>query len=188
MTRRLLLVLALLAPALAEAQTTHRYWRYLVSATAYPSAPGDVCLIVESEMRSSIGGADLTGTGTAAASSLYAGSSAAYAFDDSTGTNWASQYPPGADDNAWWLRYDFGSGTAYALAEVTITAGTGGNEAGAPTAFSVQCSDDASSWTTASSFSGQSWTSGETKTFSVAACSIGATCTDVSMGGFWGCY
>lgn len=183
--RRLLLVLALVAPCLAEAQTTHRYWRYYITATAYPAAPGDIVVVHETEMRETSGGSDLTGSGTPSASSLYAGSSAANAFDNSTATYWASSYA-GADDNAWWLQYDFGAGNAYDVSEITITTGsTTTDAAGAPTAFSVQCSDDGTNWTTASTFSGQSWSPSETKTFAIADCLM---CVYHSTMGFFGCY
>jgi hypothetical protein len=137
----------------------HRYWRILVNAIQ----SGAYVSIVEMEMRESIGGADATGSGTAAASSTYTaeGATAAKAFDNvTTYPGWTNN----ADGAGCWLSYDFGLGVTKQIVEVTIRVRNDGFYAQAPTAFSIQWSDDNSSWTTSWSASGLTYTQGENKT------------------------
>jgi hypothetical protein len=163
-------LLALLVPASALA-APHRYWRIHTTATAYPSAPGQLVMLSEVELRATRGGADQTSldTGTATASSLYAGSLASYAFDnnDPTATTWTSALG-GADVGAWWLQYDAGAGNTIDVAQVAITAPyTAGTEAAAPRDFSIRYSDNGTSWSTAASVTGTTWTTSQTRTFDV---------------------
>lgn len=143
----------------AAAAGAHRYWRILVNAIQ----SGAYVSIVEMEMRESIGGADATGSGTAAASSTYTaeGATAAKAFDNvTTYPGWTNN----ADGAGCWLSYDFGLGVTKQIVEVTIRVRNDGFYAQAPTAFSIQWSDDNSSWTTSWSASGLTYTQGENKT------------------------
>lgn len=128
------------APA---APSGHRYWRINVTANN-----GDVSAtqFVEVEMRETVGGSDATGSGTASAGGGFTGSTAANAFDNSVATSYT---PSGT---AGWLKYDFGSGNAKNIVEVAIKAnsatGPATNFAAAPKDFTLQWSDDDSSWTT----------------------------------------
>lgn len=128
------------APA-GPTASPHRYWRIYIgsnSATNNSLATG----ISEMEMRESVGGADVTGSGTASADSTFSGLSAAGAFaNDGTTTEWGSAvsvYPH-------WLAYDFGAGNNKAIVEIAIN-GRSVNDQW-PGAFKIQSSDDGTTWT-----------------------------------------
>jgi len=116
----------------------HRYWRifsYWVDEA--------IVQIAECELRESEGGADVTGSGTASASSEYgAGYEANKGFDNTVAV-WASA------NNSYlnqWLKYDFGVGQEKDIVEVAIAA-----QSGLPkrtsTEFELQYSDDNTNWT-----------------------------------------
>jgi hypothetical protein len=137
----------------------HRYWRlYFTSAVA------NYAQIVEVELRTSTGGADVTGTGTATADSIYSGSyDAAKAFDNSSLTSWCStntNFPH-------WLAYDFGIGNDKDIVQYAITSLS--PETDAPYSWYFQCSDDGSAWTTIGYVDNQTWTALETKTFNATS-------------------
>lgn len=138
----------------------HRYWRMLISAGGgSPSYPG----FSEIELRSSAGGADLTGSGTAAASATESGRTPAMAVDDNATTFWAT-YP--AQPPVWWS-YDFGVGVAHAIVELHITPRNDAYYNDGPTTFSWQYSDDGSNWTTQATVAGLVWSSTFPKTIPV---------------------
>jgi hypothetical protein len=136
----------------------HRYWRMNITATG-TGASG----IAELEFRDAVGGADKTGSGTASAQTAYPGWPASQAFDNNTGTGWASNDSPVPQ----WIGYDFGSGNAYNIVEVYILPRQDGNHNQAPTAFDWQYSDDGSSWTTAVTKSGITWPTNAAQVFTV---------------------
>jgi hypothetical protein len=91
----------------------HRYWRVgIVGLTNVINGP-----ISEVELRTSIGGADVTGSGAASVDSAGAGT-AANVFDNNAGTTWSPQSASGAST---WVSYDFGAGSPQDIAEVVIT-------------------------------------------------------------------
>lgn len=126
----------------------HRYWR--LHAT---SGNGDPNMgVAEIEMRTSLGGADVTGTGTAAASS----GTAANAFDNSNSTVWTTTsgaYPH-------WISYDFGAGNDKDIVEVAINTRT--QIRFSPIDWTLQWSDDNAAWTTLFTIQGYGeWPTGQ---------------------------
>jgi hypothetical protein len=139
--------------------SSHRYWRIRVIDTE----DGSSARIAKLELRGSSGGADLTGSGTAFTAGTATG--ADNAFDNNAGTYWYSG--DGIDVLPEILGYDFGSGDDETVVQVAITAdnSTGGGDY-APEDFTIQYSDNGSSWTTAATVTGESpWSDGETRTF-----------------------
>lgn len=114
--------------------TTHRYWRVYVTAVNGSSIVG----LTELEFRSSSGGADLTGAGTAISGGDFSGTLAkAKAFDNGAG-EWASNALPG------WIGYDFG-GSPVDVVEISIkirTTDPANDVLQSPKTFSVDYSDD----------------------------------------------
>lgn len=105
-------------------------------------------------MRTSSGGADVTGSGTALASGETGTSEQkAYAFDNSTATYWQTA----SGSSGAWLGYDFGAGNEKEIVEISLQA-LSGYASRMPREADVQYSDDGSTWTTAWSFSFTSWT------------------------------
>jgi hypothetical protein len=142
----------------------HRYWRLWIT---YTTANGGSVSMGEIELRNSIGGSDLTGSGTASASSEFSGSFvASNAVDNNTSTSWVAT---GAATNAapeWW-KYDFGIGVTYDIVELAITPRTG-VPANTPADFLIQYSDDNSVWTTAREVRLTAWSSSQ-RTIPVAS-------------------
>ncbi|MBK3333567.1 discoidin domain-containing protein [Burkholderia pseudomallei] len=121
----------------------HRYWRlsfiYDNGGSALSSA---TTALTELQLATS-DATNRVGSGTASASSANASYPAANAFDGSTTTWWASN---GAA-NPTWLAYDFGSGNAWDIQQITLTSRNDGSYSSqSPTAFYVQYSDDGSTW------------------------------------------
>lgn len=117
--------------------SAHRYWR-IYCTEGQSTAHFD---IKEIELRTSIGGADVTGSGTASASSESGGYEASKAFDNDAGTTW---YTPASNLPAW-IKYDFGSGNDQDIVEFALTPWSNTEMA---TRFKLQWSDDDSAWTT----------------------------------------
>lgn len=131
----------------------HERWRIYITATL-----GEwFCQIPECELRGTVGGADLTGSGTPFTGT---GATGTEIFDNNVTTkatiNNAGVYP-------CWFGYHFGAGNAQHVEEFTIT--TDGGYDRAPTDFQLQWSDDGSTWTTVRTFTGVTWAADETKTF-----------------------
>ena len=103
-------------------------------------------------MAATVGGADQCTGGIATASS----GTAANAFDNNTGT-WTSV----TETSPNWIAYEFASSVG--VGELAITCADGTR---AITAFSLQQYIGAS-WITVFSASGQTWTSGERKTYTI---------------------
>ena len=102
----------------------------------------------------STGGGDLTGSGTASASSAYSGNPASAAFDNNTTTSgWGN-------NNAMpsWLEYDLGSAqvaTSYTLLRSSLQTGGWSSNSYSPSAWTFQGSNDGSTWTTLDTQTGQ---------------------------------
>jgi hypothetical protein len=131
--------------ATSQAQTTaavasngaHRYWR--IYATANGGDPMNRYL-GEVTMAESIGGADVTGSGTASANT---GSSAAACFDNNTSSVWVET----GGVLPVWVAYDFGVGAAKDIRQITIAAAITSDYKALLSAWKLQWSDDASAWT-----------------------------------------
>jgi hypothetical protein len=136
----------------------HRYWR--INVTAITS--GLIAAIGELEMQETEFGPNVCTGGTPSADTEFNASFlATNAFDGNlAGSPWAST----SSSLPHWLRYDFGAGNDVEINAVGMHARTSSLET-MPTAFDVQFSDDGSSWTTAWSESGLSWSAREFKKF-----------------------
>lgn len=138
--------------------SAYRYWRLLL--TSQPRS--DYVGLVEIELHTSIGGADVTGSGTASARSENLGwGEASMAFDNNSGTQWFSY----ANTILSWIQYDFGAGVAHAVVEYVMRGYS--DPSYSPTAWLLLASHDSQHFTAIDVKTGQSWTAGETKTFAV---------------------
>ncbi len=138
----------------------HRYWRVYI--TESNSGSDNFIRGYEAEFRGSVGGADQCSGGTASASH---NNSTAYKLFNNNGASdyWLS----GGPSAPCWFQYDFGAGNAVDVAEWGFTPG---NSSQTPKAFSLQWSDDGSSFTTLSSWSNVTdWIGGAQKLFAIAA-------------------
>lgn len=137
----------------------HRYWRLWI--TAFNTVPAGGGSFAEIQLRDTKGGPDLTGSGTASASSYYDSNWVpANAVDNNEATGWhiANQ----AVIPQWW-KYDFGAGNAYDIIQILITAEIGWRTV---KDFVVQYSDDDSVYTPYFSYGGATgWADHETRTF-----------------------
>lgn len=126
----------------------HRYWR--VNCTA--SSDG-VFAVAEFQLRTSAGGSNVIGGGTASASNSYTTYVPSQAIDGLLSTYWTS-YPNTAPQ--WWM-YDFGVSNPQDIVEITITSRPDTNFGEAGTALQLQYSDNNSTWTTLLSWSSITW-------------------------------
>lgn len=118
--------------------------------------------VAELDLRESVGGSNVTGSGTASASSIYSGSyDGAKAFDGNPATNLSTA------DNYYtnqWLAYDFGSGNDKDINEFALTVIN--YSANHPMNFALQHSDDGATWETKFLVFDQiSWTAASTRTY-----------------------
>lgn len=138
----------------------HRYWRVYITAIN----GGTSASIAELEMRESIGGSDVTGSGTATASSQFSGTFVpSRAFDNNTSTAWASL----DFSTPQWLKYDFGSGSAKDIVELAITRRPQIDQA--PVTWTLDYSDDDSTWTTLYRIGGEADWNSTVRTFSASS-------------------
>lgn len=114
----------------------HRYW-----AVAPKNRDNGWVALSEIEMRTSIGGGDVTGSGTASGpANMYVTGSVDILFDNDAGNIWAIN--GGTKDEAK-IVYDFGSPVA--VVEVAVTTSDYGG--GVPKQIYVYWSDDSVTWT-----------------------------------------
>jgi hypothetical protein len=131
----------------AVGPTTALYWRLNITA-----GNGSFVGAREIEFRATAGGADLTSGGTAFATSNFDGTTvAANAFDNNTGTEWAS------DGSAFPQRIGYQFASPVDIKQVYYAPRTAGFSNQSPTAFNVQSSSDGVNYTTRWSVSGLSW-------------------------------
>jgi len=160
---------------------THRYWRL----DLYHTNGGSITSFGFSEiqMRDSVGGSDLTGSGTASASAVFTDNIAANAFDDNDSTRWISpnqNYPA-------WIKYDFGNGNAYDIVELVIRArGDGYGDESSPRNFVLSYSDDDATYYPACAYIGLTWTDTETKTLNSGSAEYAALVTGAKR--YWKFY
>jgi hypothetical protein len=142
-------------------QTAHRYWRIKVTAV---NGGGSFVAASEIEMREAPNvGSDLCNGGTALADSAFAGLPASNAFDNKgdLSTLWANN----GTGTAAYIGYDFGSGVTKNINQVHWTARNDGSYTQYPTAFTVDYSDDGSSWTSKWTESSVTFTQGQRQSF-----------------------
>ncbi len=125
----------------------HRYWR--INASDNETAANNILSIVEMQFHVGTNGfgVDAATGGTAAADSIFVGTSpASGGFDDifldQNNDFWAS----GNTAFPHWLSYDFGSGKN--IYGVDVVSRATGSQDQSPTAFTIQYSDDNAAWTT----------------------------------------
>lgn len=134
---------------------THTYWRLNLGHSA---ALDGYLNIAEIQMRGAVSGPDLLTGGTVTASSELA-DLAAYACDDNPATWWSSNF---SGSGHWW-RYQFAAPVD--IEEVTLQAvGIAPNRM--PMWFSLEWSDDGTTWATKARIVQQNgWTGGEQRAF-----------------------
>lgn len=140
---------------------TARYWRVRSTDT---DVAGEYMAISELQLRSSLGGADLTTGKTAAASAAFGGYPASQAIDDNASTFWTtgSAAPPA---EGHWLSVDLGAGNEADIVEVVIAVRPDSFRED-PRNLYVDYSSDGSTWTNSWSVASiDSWTAGESRTF-----------------------
>lgn len=115
--------------------SAHRYWRINVTAVQFALNVS----IAELQLRTSVGGSTVTGSGTASASTVLDGYPASNAFDGNASTWWNST----TTGIPQWLEYDFGSGNAFDIVEIALTIRSD-DLTEAPTIFTIQYSDNGS--------------------------------------------
>ncbi len=140
--------------------SAHRYWRIRVTANQSGGIP---TRIAEVEFRPVVGGTDLTGFGSAFTSG--GGQNPASAFDDNPATYWDTGNSfSGNLPN--FVAYNFGAGNTPTVVEFTIRASTLGPSDDPPKDFTLDYSDNGSTWTTAATFTNEiGWSSGEQRTY-----------------------
>jgi hypothetical protein len=135
----------------------HRYWRTAITAVN----GGSVMQISDLEYRTTAGGSDVTGSGTASATSTNIGHNASDAFDGDPATSWE------ANSGSVSLKYDFGSGQDKNVAEVAIVGGQASATV-SPKDFTIEYSDDNSTWVAWLSVIGfTSWYEGQRNVFQI---------------------
>jgi hypothetical protein len=135
-------------------------WRVNVSAVGAGTAVG----LSEMEFRTSAGGADTATDPENGIGSSNFGQDSVSSYnchDDNTSTEWSS-----AAGLPQWVGYDWDDESAHEIAEVMMRA-RGTQATQAPTAFTIEYRNAAGAWVSVASFSGVSWSNGETKTFTV---------------------
>lgn len=149
-----------------------RYWRLTFpNGPVYdPSANGRIGL-TEIEMRGSIGGSDLTGSGTSTWSDAFSGSflgSKCFDNDLSPGNYWMTSNSAGAGA---WIEYDFGAPVS--IAEIVVqaqnAAAVDDASGNCPDAIDFEYSNDGVSYTLALSVTGiEMWWEGVWKEFDLS--------------------
>lgn len=139
-----------------ESAAGHNYWRIYYTGA---DSTGGYQVCSDLEMRGLVGGSDLTGAGTASASSSEPDFPPANAFDGSTSSTWSS----GTTGTGQWFKYDFGirvniNQIAY-LAHILAARG--------PTGIRLEYSDDDVTWVPVKTWTPAAWVAGNYQTFNV---------------------
>lgn len=153
----------------------HRYWRLVISDTN--GGGTNSAVIGELILATTAGGASVATGGTASASDVFSGSSAANAFDgvQSSSNAWRSLTRTFGSGPTQWIQYDFG-GTPRDIVEMRIyfpAAGTFSLVL-APKNFALYWSDDNKTWTRQRAWSEQTFTVGGTNTYDTTAVPSGS--------------
>lgn len=132
---------------------THRYWRINITASWGPAY--DLGYISALRFKGAVGGTNLSlsGNGTPTGTSDDGSHPTSHAFDENAGT----YYRTFQVTHPYVLGWDFGAGNAQFVGAVQVVNETGGvANASYPKDFTIQFSDDGSSWTTALTVAGRS--------------------------------
>jgi hypothetical protein len=156
----------------------HRFWRMSLLSGNQAYAMSTV------QFRAVAGTALAFAGGTPHATENYnstdtTGSYGAYlAADTDPSTFWSSQ-----DANAGQVwEYDYGAGNSIQVGEVYVQVRPDNYYTQGPSSFSLDYSDDGTTWKTAQTYTGISWTSAsQSQTFDVAANSMTAPVTDTAQ-------
>lgn len=140
----------------------HRYWR-IIFLEYYSNINGSG--LAEVELRDTVGGSDLTGSGTPTASTSYPGTSPGNLVDNNNATHWADAF--GLNVGSWW-KYDFGAGNSYDIKQVLMRARNDSYYGCAPARSLIQSSDDNTNWTNEALITGLTWTQGSTNTVTLS--------------------
>ncbi|RYF06167.1 MAG: discoidin domain-containing protein, partial [Comamonadaceae bacterium] len=149
-----------LAASVFDPTLAYRYWRINATATTNGSAVG----IFEVELRTAVGGADVTtpSTPTTGGGAGTVGATAP-AVDNNTTTYWNGSFTPPS-----WIRFDLATPrmikeVAILARDLQVTPYTG-----APTSFTVEASEDGVDFATAATFTGVTgWSNTVFKTFPI---------------------
>lgn len=158
--------------------TAHRYWRVYCAHNNNNS--GGYFQINELEMHTTVGGSQACTGGTAISSTAYSGYPASQGFDGllTDAKGFCSAGGPPA-----WLGYDFGAGNTVTIVEVAMYSysTTLGSK---PNTFTVDYSDNGSTWTTAWYVygGGGNWSGNTWKTFSQPSNTLHVEATAVGHG------
>lgn len=141
----------------------HTYWRLMIGATD----SGTTLTLAQFELRATTGGTNLAvaspgnmAGGTPTAQTSF--NAVANAFDGDVSTYWG-----GGGTLPNWLRYTFPVANDIVLYTITGSTSWAGWE---PTAWTLEYSTNGgSTWTVADTRSGQSWTSGEKKSYTLTS-------------------
>lgn len=125
------------APYVPPSENAHRHWRVFIHRGNNNTYTG----ITEIEMRSSAGGVDLTGGGTASAATPIQSGSADAVFDNSVST----QIQWSGSGTGRWVAYDFGPGIEHEIVELVMYTNKDLAARG-PRDWSLQYSDDGVTW------------------------------------------
>lgn len=141
----------------------HRYWRVNVTT----NGGGASTLFEELEFRVIAGGPDVTGSGTAISGGSFTGGTPANAFNNSTATS----YNPSGSSG--YIGYDFGAGNGKAIAEVAFLTSASTTLTALPKDFTLEWSDDGSTWTVQNTCHAYGWLFNATRTFPEATPAAG---------------
>jgi hypothetical protein len=137
--------------AVGGAVTTWSYVRIRSTASGdMVNQPG--ISLAEFRIASTSGGSNVAGTATATATQSGFGSTPSQAIDDDTATVWQSNF-----DNTWPIDYVLHFPSAIAMAEAQIVPRAGGNSLQAPATFTIDVSNDGSTWTNKVTRTGQTY-------------------------------
>jgi hypothetical protein len=138
-------------PGTVPSHGTHRYWRINCH-----HKDGDSAVIIQNiEFRDTVGGVDLTGSGTAISGDNWTfGGDPAKAFDADPNSSW----PSAKTGINKWIGYDFGPGNDIDLLEIAVTNATvddlgspfinqGAHYLNGPDRYFVEYSDNGHTWT-----------------------------------------
>lgn len=137
------------------AGSTWRYWRLYITEVQ----SGTFASIQDFVVSDTAGGASIFTGGTASSSSDYSATyNAAKAFDGNNANYW---YSATGSSLPQWIKYDVGSSVRGRYLELRpYTVSSGSNivaDASSPKTFTLQGSDDNSTWTTLLSITGTNW-------------------------------
>jgi hypothetical protein len=157
----------------AGVATTYRYWRFSIAdgQNANEVAVGEVKIFVGGTQYPTAMTGDSAPSPLVATGSSRDNATRTYykAFDrdvTSTDSHWASAYQAAYPQ---YVQVDLGSGNEIAATSYSVTAGRDGKEAAGPKTFSLQGSDDGSSFTTVDTQTNvAAWSAAQERTYAIS--------------------